>query len=118
DDNSYIYAYGSLPMMNFKHCPNKTFGIKCGDCKEKTIIGDRKYNYDIIRTKLRACYHTLYNPVTINLSKHRPDFNIYLNMLNRGALEISDIIFAFKNGQICSDGVSVYTAGHYSRGVF
>ncbi|MDR1939395.1 MAG: U32 family peptidase, partial [Clostridiales bacterium] len=58
----YLFAYGYLPLMHLKHCPQKTAGRSCGDCKAEIELCDEKCRYTVARTQIHNCYHTLYNP--------------------------------------------------------
>ncbi|MDR2090546.1 MAG: U32 family peptidase [Clostridiales bacterium] len=122
----YVFAFGRLPIMNFKHCPKKTFGQNCKDCKNgdenaggfgSFSIRDEKYEYNIGYTKVYNCYHTLYNPFPINLSRYRIAENVYLNLSDLKKNDIACVINCFLSGERYNPENINFTSGHYGRGV-
>ncbi|MDR3292511.1 MAG: U32 family peptidase [Clostridiales bacterium] len=111
---AYVYSYGRLPMMNFKHCPNRS---ACSSCTGKVFYSDGKYKYDIVRTRVKNCYHTMYNPPVLNLSKYPTKKSLYLDFSGTEEGNIEEILTAFLNGTPYQNPNLEFTSGHFKRGV-
>ncbi|MDR3263360.1 MAG: U32 family peptidase [Clostridiales bacterium] len=117
DSDTYLYAYGHLPLMNFKHCPSHTFGGSCAACKKETVLGDEKYRYSVLPVRVFNCYNALYNPFAVNLSRYAPGGNLFFNMLGMTAAEIAAVIGAFADKKEYISPTIKFTSGHFKRGV-
>ena len=117
DERSYVFSYGAVPIMNFKHCPVKNAGGSCGACPGRAEYRDEKYAYTAKRVKVLSCSWVLYNPVTLNLSRFGLKGGVYLHFDTETSGEAEKISKAFKEGLPYSDGKTLYTSGHYRRGL-
>ncbi|MDR2047431.1 MAG: U32 family peptidase [Clostridiales bacterium] len=115
--DAYVFAFGRLPLMSFKHCVKKTFGLDCGGCDGRERLADGKYEYEILRTKIYNCYYTLYNPLLINLSRYDIAGNLYINASDFKKKDTAEVIEAFLSGTEYKPKNVSFTSGHYKRGV-
>lgn len=107
-------AYGRLPLMLMRNCPQKNGG-GCASCNGKPQITDRKgISFPLL---CRAGYTELFNSRPIYLAERMDEFNTDLAILLFTTEEKEDcekIINSYKLG-IRPDGD--YTRGLYYRGV-
>ncbi len=116
----FVYAYGKMPLMNFKHCPVKAvYGGDCSKCKYKGPISytDRKgYSFEVVRRKVANCQFDLLNAVKCDVGnklKSLP-FNLYLDVTSESADNVDTIVEAFASKKPC--GTDNVTYGHLFRG--
>lgn len=119
--NSFVYAFGKLPLMTMAHCVNKNlYGVNCSNCKKlssvtDTKIRDKKYDFNIRRNKVSSCYFTLYNGIATNILDFcdKYNMNIYLDMVQYTG-SVNSTLFTLLNNEYYNDR---YTKGHLNRGV-
>lgn len=111
-----IISYGYLPLMLCRNCPDKSGGIDCKSCKNKSKMQDRKNKQfylkcDGICTEVLNCV-----PLFIadeEISKLLTSFNI-LNFTVENYVENVKDIADFKGFSMLKDN---FTRGLYKRGV-
>ncbi len=121
NQNTFVYAFGKLPLMTFAHCVNKNVNnVNCNTCNKlpnvrETYIKDKKYEFTIKRNKVNSCYFTLYNSFTTNILDYcnKYNLNIYIDMVQYTGSIGSTLDLLFKGGEPCEN----YTKGHLNRGV-
>ena len=113
----FLYAFGKLPLMTFAHCTNNNGKYNCKNCNnnENIRFADKKYQFNIIRTKINNCYFTLYNSFTTNIVDFctKNNTNIYLDMVQY----TKDINIIFDNIIYNKKFDGNFTLGHLNRGV-
>ena len=117
--NAYVYSYGHLPLMTFAHCTNNNGKYNCKNCNNNNslVLKDKKFNFNVLRTKVNNCYFTLYNCFCTNILDFsaKYNFNIYVDMLQyTNEREINNILYNILNNNKLSD---TYTKGNLIRGV-
>ncbi|MEG1886996.1 MAG: U32 family peptidase [Oscillospiraceae bacterium] len=110
-----IIAYGKLPVMMFRNCPNRNVN-GCGGCGGISSIVDRK---DMtFKIACRNGFSELYNPHPLYVLDRLEEFRnldfIVLSFFDEPKSECAKIIAAALNGS-APDGE--YTRGLYYRGV-
>lgn len=78
-----MVAYGRLPLMFLVHCPawqvprtSKQAQNPCAECRNGLYYKDRRgMDFPIKRTKLKGCYHTVFNSKILSL--YGQDFSAF-----------------------------------------
>lgn len=109
-----IVAYGKIPLMLFKNCPQKN-AVKCALCKKNGKITDRRNTE--FKVRCRAGASEMLNSVPIWLADRRTDLKAVdfavLYFTDEDGKNVKEIINAYKNG---SSPKTEYTRGLYYRG--
>lgn len=118
---AFVYAYGRMPLMNFKHCPVKAlYGSDCKNCRYDGPLeyADRKnFRFKIVRHRAANCYFDLLNSVNTDVRAKidKLPFNFYVDLSDESADNANIIAESFlKKTPAYVSGV---TYGHLFRGV-
>ena len=118
---AFVYAYGRMPLMNFKHCPVKAlYGSDCKNCRYDGPLeyADRKnFRFKIVRRRAANCYFDLLNSVNtdVRAKMDKLPFNFYVDLSDESADNAKIIAESFlKKTPAYVSGV---TYGHLFRGV-
>lgn len=138
NDKGYLFAYGFLPLMYFKHCPNKVCGFNCNDCTGSIVYKDEKGYYYIKRYTIEGkfCLNVMYNGIISDVGefaygKRRYfDFSVRTDESDRhksknsryetknitaNTQKIKEVITEYTNGKRHRKGQ--FTNNHLSRGI-
>lgn len=110
-----LIAYGHLPLMLTRNCPNKN-GAGCSGCQGASFLKDRK---EIVFPMI--CDHIctqILNSVPLEMEDRKSDFSgmdfTVLRFTVENSVESEEKFHAFHSGQAPKDG---FTRGLYYRGV-
>ena len=110
-----LIAYGRLPLMLTRNCPNRN-GAGCSGCGEASSLKDRKgVSFPMICDHI--CTQIL-NSVPLEMEDRKSDFSgmdfTVLRFTVENSVESEEKFHAFHSGQAPKDG---FTRGLYYRGV-
>ena len=91
-------AYGHLPLMRFRSCPQRT-SQGCGDCRGGATLTDRKNETFRLLCSGRR-YATLYNPVPL-----------YTGTMEMPAADFRTLYFTYENKDLCREIARRFLAG-------
>ena len=105
-EKRFIYAAGSVSLMELEYCP---FKMRCVDCKNKDeyVIKDDKYSYGLHRYKLSSCRFIINNCAILKTDIEK---NALINLVG---LDKATALKILKGDY---DGVSV-NGGRIKKGV-